>query len=152
MNVTYFKSPIGILKIEATQTKLISVQLTDYTKTVDNSNEMTKKCEMQLREYFCGKRRIFNLPIEFKGTEFQKKVWRELCKIPYGKTVSYQEIAQKIGKKKAVRAVGTAIGKNPIAIIVPCHRVISANGKIGGYAYGIDKKQKLLDLERNFNE
>lgn len=152
MNVTYYKSPIGMLKIEATQTKLISVQLTDYTKIVDNSNEITEDCKKQLNEYFCKKRKIFDLPIEFVGTEFQKKIWRKLCKIPYGKTVSYKEIAQKIGKEKAVRAVGTAIGKNPIAIIVPCHRVISANGKIGGYAYGVDKKQKLLDLERNFNE
>lgn len=152
MNVSYFKSPIGVLKIEATNAKLISVQLTDCTKTVDNSNEITKMCKTQLNEYFCRKRKIFDLPIEFMGTGFQKKVWRELCEIPYGKIVSYKEIAQNIGNEKAVRAVGTAIGKNPIAIIVPCHRVISANGKIGGYAYGIDKKQKLLNLERNFNE
>lgn len=151
MKISYFKSPIGMLKIEVSQRKLISLQFTNDTKIVDNQDEITEKCKKQLNEYFCGKRKIFDLPTQLEGTEFQKKVWKALCKIPYGTTVSYQEIAQKIGKEKAVRAVGTAIGKNPIAIIVPCHRVISANGKIGGYAYGVDKKQKLLDLERNFN-
>ena len=95
-----------------------------------------------------GKRKEFELEMVLKGTEFQQKVWRELAKIPYGKTVSYREIAQNVGNEKAVRAVGTAIGRNPIAIIVPCHRVIGTDGSMTGYAYGVELKRKLLDLEK----
>lgn len=101
----------------------------------------------QLNEYFQGKRKTFDLPLDMKGTEFQKQVWNELMKIPFGETVSYKTVAEKIKNNKAVRAVGTANGRNPICIIVPCHRVISADGSIGGYAGGIDVKKQLLALE-----
>ena len=120
-------------------------------KTEDNPNEMTKLCKKQLEEYYSGNRMIFELPMNLKGTEFQQKVWKELCKIPYGKTITYKEIARNIGNEKAVRAVGTAIGKNPIAIVIPCHRVIGSNGLLTGYAYGIDKKEQLLNLEKRKN-
>lgn len=102
----------------------------------------------QLDEYFAGVRREFNLPTDVSGTEFQKRVWRELSRIPYGKTFSYRDIAKRIGKEKATRAVGTANGRNPLSILVPCHRVIAADGSLGGYAGGLEIKIKLLELER----
>jgi methylated-DNA-[protein]-cysteine S-methyltransferase len=101
----------------------------------------------QVEEYFAGQRKRFDLAFDLSGTAFQKHVWRELFKIPFGRTVSYKEIAQRIKNPKAVRAVGSANGKNPVCIIIPCHRVIAADGSIGGYSGGIHIKQKLLKLE-----
>jgi methylated-DNA-[protein]-cysteine S-methyltransferase len=101
----------------------------------------------EVTEYLEGKRKKFDLPLDVVGTEFQKRVWKELSKIPYGKTVSYQEIAKKLGTK-GVRAVGSAIGKNPLCIVIPCHRVISSNGGLGGYSGGLKIKKKLLTLEQ----
>jgi methylated-DNA-[protein]-cysteine S-methyltransferase len=102
----------------------------------------------QLEEFFVGKRMEFELPLELVGTEFQKKVWGELRKIPYGKTCSYRELAKKIKHEKACRAVGSANGKNPICIIVPCHRVIAADGSLGGYSGGLPNKTRLLEIEK----
>lgn len=102
----------------------------------------------QLKAYFKGRLRDFDLPLNADGTEFQKRVWDELCRIPFGETVSYGDVARAIGNPAASRAVGLANGKNPIAIIVPCHRVIGSNGKLVGYGGGLDQKQILLDLER----
>lgn len=110
---------------------------------------LLKEAAAQLREYFDGTRREFALPLAFEGTEFQQAVWKELLAIPYGKTRSYGEIAQSIGNPKACRAVGMANNRNPIAIIVPCHRVIGANGKLVGYGGGLDIKERLLALEKN---
>lgn len=109
--------------------------------------EILDETEKQISEYLVGKRTEFDLPLDVQGTEFQKRVWLELSKIPYGKTFSYSDIAKKIKNDKAVRAVGTANGRNPISLIVPCHRVIAADGTLGGYAGGIDVKEKLLRLE-----
>lgn len=108
------------------------------------------KAMSQLEEYFNGERKIFDLPIKLIGTEFQKKVWRALCDVPYGETRSYSDIAKAVGNKKAARAVGMANNKNPISIIIPCHRVIGADGKMVGYGGGIDKKVFLLDLEKKY--
>ena len=105
------------------------------------------KAERELKEYFSGKRKKFSVPLNAQGTAFQKSVWNQLSKIPYGETVSYRDIAIKIKNKKAVRAVGTANGKNPFCIIIPCHRVIAADGSLGGYSGGIQFKKKLLALE-----
>ena len=102
---------------------------------------------LQIQEYLDGKRKFFNLPLSPDGTSFQKKVWQTLLLIPYGETTSYKDIAERIGNKKAYRAVGAANNKNPIPIIVPCHRVIGVNGKLVGYAGGLDIKLKLLNLE-----
>lgn len=102
----------------------------------------------QLQEYFQGKRMIFDFPFKLSGTEFQKKVWTTLCDIPYGETRSYKDIAKAVGNPKASRAVGMANNKNPISIVVPCHRVIGADGKLVGYGNGLDMKQKLLELEK----
>ena len=106
-----------------------------------------KEAFRQLSEYFSGKRKTFNLPLLLKGTDFQKQVWQALLKIPFGETRSYKQIAEAIGNPKAVRAVGMANNKNPLLIVVPCHRVIGANGKLVGYAVGLDKKEYLLRLE-----
>lgn len=103
----------------------------------------------QLEEYFVGKRQQFDLPFDIEGTTFQKQVWKALSKIPFGKTVSYRDIAKKINNPKAVRAVGSANGKNPLCIIVPCHRVIAADGSLGGYSGGLSIKKKLLKLENS---
>ncbi|HHU28423.1 TPA: methylated-DNA--[protein]-cysteine S-methyltransferase [bacterium] len=104
----------------------------------------------QLDDYFKGKRKEFDIKIKLKGTSFQQKVWEELVRIPYGSTLSYKDIATKIGNMKASRAVGRANNKNPIPIIVPCHRVIGKNGKLVGYAMGLEIKQMLLDLENKY--
>jgi methylated-DNA-[protein]-cysteine S-methyltransferase len=106
----------------------------------------------QLDEYFSGQRKIFNIPLSANGTEFQIKVWQALTTIPYGQTWSYQDLANAINNPKAVRAVGLANGKNPISIIVPCHRVIGKNGKLTGYAGGVERKAQLLELEKRGNE
>ncbi len=107
-----------------------------------------KEAVRQLGEYFDGERKEFSLPLQFNGTPFQKKVWTTLEKIPYGETRSYEWVAEKIGKPKAVRAVGNAVGANPLPIIIPCHRVIRKNGELGGYGYGAAVKEKLLKIER----
>lgn len=108
---------------------------------------LTDDAAMQLSEYFEGKRKQFDFPYHLKGTEFQKKVWAELCKIPYGETRSYKDIAIAIGRPKAYRAVGMANHYNPMMIVVPCHRVIDSRGGLGGYAGGLTLKKALLDLE-----
>ncbi|HEX9251693.1 MAG TPA: methylated-DNA--[protein]-cysteine S-methyltransferase [Ignavibacteriaceae bacterium] len=105
----------------------------------------------QLNEYFAGTRKEFEVPLDIEGTDFQKKVWNELQKIPYGKTISYKTLSEKLGDVKAIRAVGKANGQNPVAIIIPCHRVIGANGNLVGYAGGLDIKEKLLHLEGALN-
>lgn len=121
------------------------------TNTVSNSNisNILLDTEVQLNEYFAGKRIEFNLPFDIDGTDFQKNVWFQLSKIPFGKTCSYKEIARKINNEKSYRAVGLANAKNPLSIIVPCHRVISADGSLGGYAGGLEIKLKLLNFESN---
>lgn len=123
-----------------------------FSKDLSLCLEVTQilhETEKQLCEYFSGNRKFFNLPLAINGTEFQKKVWQQLLKIPYGETNSYIEIATKIKNNKANRAVGTANGKNPLCIIIPCHRVIAADGTLGGYSGGLSIKSKLLDLEKN---
>ena len=108
----------------------------------------SKKTVSQLRSYFAGEREEFDLPLAPEGTPFQQEVWRRLCEIPYGETISYGELARRIGNPQASRAVGLANGSNPIPIVIPCHRVIGSNGKLTGYGGGLPIKEKLLALER----
>ena len=115
----------------------------------EKETELIKKTHQELLEYFSGERKTFNIPIKLNGTAFQIKVWKALCQIPYGETVTYKDIATKIGQEKACRAVGMANNKNPICIIVPCHRVIGKNGSLTGYAGGLNIKEKLLNIEVN---
>ncbi|MFY7992610.1 MAG: methylated-DNA--[protein]-cysteine S-methyltransferase, partial [Bacteriovoracaceae bacterium] len=114
--------------------------------------KILKQAKKELEEYFSGKRRNFDIPLDVDGSDFQKKVWNQLQKIPYGKTCAYKDIATKLRDPNASRAVGTANGKNPLWIVVPCHRVITASGSLGGYAGGLEMKTKLLQLESNINE
>ena len=147
---TFCNTPIGYLEIEENDNYIVSVKLIkelSNDKYVDDNNIILNKAKQQINEYFLRKRKIFDLPIKFNGTEFQKSVWNSLLNIPYGKTKSYKDIAKDVGNVKACRAVGMANNKNPIMIIVPCHRVIGTNGKLVGYACGLDIKKKLLELE-----
>lgn len=137
-------SPIGITSI------CFNKQDVPFAKSLQESekaNLILRTTVQQLKEYFSGKRQKFTVPMDIEGAEFTKKVWMELKKIPYGSTRSYKDIAEKLKNKSAFRAVGTANGKNPICIIIPCHRVIAADGSIGGYTGGIHIKKKLLQLE-----
>lgn len=149
------KSPVGILKLVAHEQALVAVlweneklnrvKLAELKE--DNLHAILQKTEYQLFEYFAGQRKVFDLNLDFNGTEFQNSVWKSLLAIPFGETRTYKEVAEDIGNIKAVRAVGTAIGKNPISIIVPCHRVIGINGKLVGFAGGLENKGILLNLE-----
>lgn len=149
------KTPIGIITIKEKNNKIIELQLNSNLVQPIKENEKIKETpllietEKQLTEYFNKTRTKFDLPLAPQGTDFMKRVWKELIKIPYGETRTYKQIAQKIGNEKASRAVGMANNKNPIPIIIPCHRVIGANNKLIGYALGLDKKEFLLNLEKN---
>lgn len=147
-------SPVGKIEIIEENEKLIELNIYNEEKNeqknkiIEKDTRLLLEVEKQLKEYFKGKRTKFEIPLNPKGTEFMKNVWKELLKIPYGETRTYKEIAEKIGNSKASRAVGMANNKNPIPIIIPCHRVIGSNNKLVGYALGLDMKQYLLDLER----
>jgi len=149
-------SPVGVLKLVAHEHALVAVLWeNENPKRVrlaelieDQQHPILLKTQKQLNEYFSGQRQIFDLPLDFEGTEFQQKVWQALLSIPFGETRSYKDIAEQIGNVKAVRAVGAANGKNPISIIAPCHRVVGANGKLVGFAGGLENKDILLKIEQ----
>ena len=145
----YYKSPIGLLEISIANDNVLGLKLVESCGILSERVRYFAEVALQLNEYFAGERTKFELNISPKGTEFQKKVWAELLKIPYGKTKSYQEIAEMIGNPNAQRAVGSACNKNPILLIIPCHRVISKTGKLTGFACGVDRKEQLLKLESN---
>lgn len=148
--ITYYKSPIGTIEICETGENIISVLFLDSNdKQYSQISPLLEKCVKQLDEYFHYKRQNFDLPLMPQGTSFQKTVWEKLKEIPYGTTSCYFEIARRIGNPKAVRAIGGANGKNPIAIIIPCHRVIGANGKLVGYGGGLWRKEWLLKHEQS---
>jgi methylated-DNA-[protein]-cysteine S-methyltransferase len=113
----------------------------------NDANRLMNQTADELLAYFAGKLRVFTVPLDMQGTDFQLRVWNELLKIPYGETRSYAQVAEAIGRPKAVRAVGTANGSNPVAILVPCHRVIGSSGKLTGYGGGLPLKKRLLELE-----
>ena len=150
---SYCESPIGPLLLYGTQEVLQGLFFSTGKKAKGadphwrRSDEAFKQVAQQLGEYFAGQRRVFDLPIEPQGTRFQRDVWQALREIPYGQTRSYADIARQIGNPKAVRAVGSANGNNPIAIVVPCHRVIGSNGSLTGFGGGLDSKRFLLALE-----
>jgi len=146
---TYFKSPLGPIEIVGSSDCILALHFVE--KMLPGDAELTfcvKECLKQLGEYFNGKRRKFFLNLQPPGTGFQKSVWRQLGNIPYGKTTSYGEIAGVLGKPRASRAVGSANGKNPIAIIIPCHRVIGSDGSLTGYGGGLWRKRWLIGFER----
>ena len=149
MNYFYQKTKLGYITIIENNNKIIELK---FNKIKNNSNfilsPLIKKTFTELDEYFRGIRKKFDIPIEPNGTNFQKKVWQELIKIPYGTYTTYKDIANKIGNKNASRAVGNANNKNPILIIIPCHRVIGSNNKLKGYSQGMSYQEKLLKIEK----
>jgi methylated-DNA-[protein]-cysteine S-methyltransferase len=147
-----YQSPIGTLLLTSDGSQINAVSFTSETDTItDQADEIIDACKRQLDEYFLGTRQVFDLPISQAGTEFQQKVWHELERIPFGKTISYHELSKRLGNTKAIRAAGTANGKNQVAIIVPCHRVIGSNGSLVGYAGELWRKKWLLDHEATFS-
>ena len=149
--IAYYHSSVGLLKISGTESYISEVSFHDNTeKSGGNKKSLPPiliQCIEQLIQYFHGERRVFDLPVSQDGTPFQKQVWNELMAIPYGKTISYLELAIKIGDPKATRAVAAANGKNNVAIIVPCHRVIGSDRTLVGYGGGLWRKKWLLDHE-----
>ena len=145
--VSYYKSPIGLIEIIGTKTALTELNFVDNRRQGSTSHPTVRQARQQVAEYFEGTRREFDLRLDMSGTEFQKLVWQRLQTVPYGRTTSYQDIAKGIGRPAAVRAVGAANGRNPVAIIVPCHRIIGKNGHLVGYGSGIWRKEWLLKHE-----
>lgn len=150
MDKAIIKTPLGFAILEGDNLGIVKITITsnefEVSTFIPNS---LKDAVNQLVEYFDGKRTEFDLKLNPQGTDFQKKVWNELLRIPFGKTISYLELANKIGDIKAIRAVANANSKNPLWIVVPCHRVIGSNGSLIGYAGGLDRKKWLLDFENN---
>ena len=156
LNYSRMQSPIGPLVIGVSEKGLAIIEFDrgDFPKGRlgktahwEESPARTAHVIRELKEYFAGKRRDFTIPLDLQGTEFQKKCWRALLKIPYGKTRTYADIARSVGCPQGFRAVGMANHDNPVPIIVPCHRVLASGGKLGGYGGGLDVKRKLLELE-----
>jgi len=156
METVYFaelKSPLGTLTLESDGQSLIRIRLPEEEYENDPAVDRVRKPAMfkeaatQLASYFRGKRKTFDLPLAPAGTSFQNDVWNELQKIPHGETITYAELADRVGRKGSYRAVGAANGRNPLPIVIPCHRVIGSNGKLTGYAGGIEAKKTLLEIE-----
>ncbi|KAA1188821.1 methylated-DNA--[protein]-cysteine S-methyltransferase [Pseudohalioglobus sediminis] len=151
MHYQYFESPVGRLRLLSYGTSLAAIEFENLQAERADSSEradaVLTECARQLDAYFSGNRRDFALPLAPGGTAFQQQVWRALADIPYGELRSYRDIARVIGRPKAMRAVGAANGRNPIPIVVPCHRVIGSNGSLTGFAGGLEAKRVLLALE-----
>ncbi|WP_132793286.1 methylated-DNA--[protein]-cysteine S-methyltransferase [Tenacibaculum skagerrakense] len=149
MHTAYYKSPIGTIEVKGNSKEIHSIYFIeeDISTTLEVTSGEIKKCIQQLDEYFLGNRKEFELNLSPNGTEFQGKVWTELLKVPFGKTRSYLEQSKKLGDVKAIRAVASANGKNPISIIIPCHRIVGSDGSLTGYAGGVWRKKWLLEHE-----
>jgi methylated-DNA-[protein]-cysteine S-methyltransferase len=143
---TSFQSPIGQVKIEADENHITEIIFTNQL-VKDNPNQLTALASAQLQAYFTGRRRVFDLPLADQGTDFQNRVLDLVAEVPFGKTISYKKLAGLYGDQKAIRAVAAANRKNKFAIVVPCHRVIGRDGSLTGYAWGLDKKEWLLQHE-----
>ena len=151
MPIIFYESEIGRIGIIENDGRITNVYIADDELPKDlqfYETPLLKEAAKQLKSYFAGELKEFTLPLEPSGTAFMKQVWSALCKIPYGKTATYKEIAEKVGVPKGARAVGLANNRNPIPIFIPCHRVIGADGSLTGYRGGLEIKKKLLDLEK----
>ena len=150
------KSPVGELMLVADDTALTGVYFAgrDHVPaagkgwTRDAQHPVLRETAQQLQEYLSGKRTNFQIPLRLAGTEFQEKIWQQIARIPYGETISYAELAKRAGAPQAIRAAGTTTGRNPVSIIVPCHRVVGKNGGLGGFGGGLERKRFLLALEK----
>lgn len=152
MYQSYYESPLGPVKIKASDSGLLSVSFMDeesgkYMMEPVGANAITRATVFQLHEYFNGERQVFDLPLTPQGSSFQQQVWNQLLTIPFGQTDTYGAIARRLNNPLSVRAVGTANGQNPIAVIIPCHRCIGSDGKLTGYAGGLWRKEYLLKIE-----
>jgi methylated-DNA-[protein]-cysteine S-methyltransferase len=149
-------TPQGDLMLVANASELIGIYFNDCDHVpkalsgwkLDPQHPILRQAKEQLEDYFEGKRTSFSIPLHFAGTDFQQRVWREIARIPYGQTLTYSDLAHKAGNPQAIRAAGTNTGRNPLAIIIPCHRVLAKGGGLGGFAGGLDWKRYLLGLEK----
>lgn len=149
MNYCYFDSPIGVLTLVEYDGALVGLRFGKKPEGENGETELIKTVKAELSEYFAGERKSFDFPIDFiAGTEFQRKAWKFLLTVPYGTSAAYGDVAAAAGNAKAVRAAGNAVGKNPIAIVVPCHRILAKGGALGGFTGGMEKKKFLLALEK----
>lgn len=152
MYIDYYKNEKVTIKIKSTENSITEITFVKEKEDIEDEtteNSLIKQCKKQLDDYFKGKLKQFNIKYEYSGTPFQEKVWKELLNIEYGTTISYKELAKRIGSPKSVRAVANAVGKNKIGIIIPCHRIIGSNGTLTGYAGGLDNKKYLLEIENS---
>ena len=149
MKKTFYKLNLGVIKITSKDNILMSLDLNPKENLESDQSEFNDSVMFQLQEYFKGKRKCFDIPLDLSSSsKLNESVWEEIYKIPFGETISYKELAERAGFPKAWRAVGSAVGRNPIPIIVPCHRVVAANEKLGGFSLGIDVKINLLKIEQ----
>ncbi len=148
IKIGYLRTEIINLKVVFYDEYLLSIEFVNYTGEEENFDETVESFLRHLEEYFNGKRKEFDVPVILDGTDFQEKVWVETMKIPYGETISYAELAKRVGSPKAFRAVGRALGKNKIPIVIPCHRVLRSDGQIGEFTGGVEIKKYLLELEK----
>lgn len=147
-----YLSEIGWIQILGTEDAVESLLFSNSKPAVSAElPPIYRDLEKQLEEYFSGLRKIFGIPLSFGGSEFQKKVWNELLTVPYGRTLSYKELAQRLGDPNAIRAVAAAVGRNPMMILIPCHRIIGSDGSLTGYAGGLQRKKFLLELEQGIH-
>jgi methylated-DNA-[protein]-cysteine S-methyltransferase len=150
---TYFDSPVGILQVSCDEQNIVSIKFMDSPVDMSlNHHPLLDQSVQQLKDYFSGRRMIFEIPYVQPGTDFQRKIWDHLIKIPFGKTLTYKQLTAQFGDMKAIRAVASANGKNDLAILVPCHRVIGSNGSLTGYAGGLWRKKWLLEHEAKFRQ
>ena len=147
-NFAVYETPFGYMRMKYEGDKIIDLEIITDVEDKGVATEITDMTYNEIIEYIKGKRKEFDFPFELRGTEFQNKVWKALCDIPYGETKTYKDIAIAVGNEKASRAIGMACNRNPIMIAVPCHRVVGSNKKLVGYAGGIDMKRSLLDMEK----
>ncbi|HTR42070.1 MAG TPA: methylated-DNA--[protein]-cysteine S-methyltransferase [Pseudomonadales bacterium] len=153
---TYLKTQmLGELLLVATSTHLVGIYFSNHKNgpklpgvwKLDAKHPILRQADRELEEYLAGQRNSFSVPISYDGTDFQNEIWKQIARIPFGGTITYSELARKAGAPAAIRAAGTATGRNPLSIIVPCHRVVGKNGGMGGYAGGLDRKKSLLKIE-----
>jgi methylated-DNA-[protein]-cysteine S-methyltransferase len=156
MNYQLLDTPVGRLRLLSSGSHLVAIEFANQHSDTENdscrADEVLERTARQLQEYFAGRRKTFDLPLAPRGTAFQRAVWTALSAIPWGEVCSYADIARAIDRPKAVRAVGAANGRNPLPIVVPCHRVIGSNGSLTGFAGGLDRKRKLLELEGSLQD
>lgn len=151
MYTSYYKNEKVMIKIKSNEDSVTEITFVKDKNDIEDETEenlIIKQCKEQLDEYFEGERKEFSIKYIYSGTKFQERVWKELLNVGYGTTISYKELAKRVGNSKAVRAVANAVGKNKIGIIIPCHRIIGSNGTLTGYAGGLENKKYLLEIEK----